>query len=154
DVSHMGEFRVTGPEAIAFLQELTPNDVSAVAPGASQYSCLLRPDGGIIDDVFVYRPDDGYLVVVNAANVANVDAWFGAHRRPGAEVANVSSETALIAVQGPLAVEAVRPLAAEDLSTLPRRGIRTEQIAGVSCSVARTGYTGEDGVEIFCPWDD
>jgi aminomethyltransferase len=151
DVSHMGEFRVSGPRAADFLQQLTPNDVSTLAPGGSQYSCLLREDGGIIDDIFIYRLDDGFLVVVNAANIEKADAWFAAHRLPGADVANVSAETALIAVQGPLAVRAAQPLVEGDLATLPRRGVRPDVVAGVRALVARTGYTGEDGLEIFVP---
>jgi aminomethyltransferase len=154
DVSHMGEFRVRGPESTAFLQELTPNDVASLTPRSSQYSSLLRPDGGMLDDIFIYRLDDGYLVVVNAANIDKVAAWLAAHERTGALVSNVSAETALIAVQGPRAVEAIQPLVEGDLGTLPRRGIRPEKVAGRECLVARTGYTGEDGVEIFCAAED
>lgn len=154
DVSHMGEFRVAGPAARDFLQSLTPNDVSTLNPGASQYSSLLRPDGGMLDDIFIYHLDDAYLVVVNASNIEKAESWFASHARPGATVSNVSRETALIAVQGPRAVEALEPLAASTLSSLPRRGIRPDSIAGVDCLVARTGYTGEDGVEIFCAAED
>jgi aminomethyltransferase len=150
DVSHMGEFRISGPGAVAFLQHITPNDVSTVAVGASQYSCLLQPDAGIVDDIFIYRPADYFLVVVNASNIAKVADWLAEHAHDGADVANISDETALIAVQGPRAIAAVQPLSDEDLSTLPRRGIRSGTIAGVPALVARTGYTGEDGLEIFC----
>lgn len=153
DVSHMGEFEVSGSAAFDLLQWLTPNDVRALTPGSSQYSCLLRPDAGIIDDVVIYHLDGRYLVVVNAANVEKVEAWFREQQRPDAIVTNVSDQTGLIAVQGPLAVEAIQPLASADLATLPRRGIRLARIADVDCMVARTGYTGEDGVEIFCPAD-
>jgi aminomethyltransferase len=150
DVSHMGEFRFRGTAALDLLQWLTPNDVSTVAVGASQYSCLLRPDAGIIDDIFIYRLDDEYLVVVNAANVAKVGSWLDQHRRANAEAIDVSDQTALIAVQGPRAVEAVAGLATPDVTTLPRRGIRSFTVAGRPALVARTGYTGEDGAEIFC----
>ena len=153
DVSHMGEFESAGPGALEFLQRLTPNDVARLTPGASQYSCLLQPDAGMLDDIFVYRLEDRYLVVVNAGNIDKVDAWLAEHARPGAVVRNVSDETALIAVQGPLAVASLQPVANGDLSTLPRRGIRLETVAGVACLTARTGYTGEDGLEIFCPAD-
>jgi aminomethyltransferase len=145
DVSHMGEFRVQGPAALSFLQSLTPNDLTKT---------LLRPDGGMIDDIFIYRLSDGYLVVVNASNVEKVAGWLAEHAQSGADVTNVSDETSLIAVQGPLAVETVQLLTSSDLSTLPRRGIRSETIAGVPCLAARTGYTGEDGLEIFCRSDD
>ncbi len=150
DVSHMGEFEIFGPGAEAFLQWLTPNDVAAIAVGGSQYSCLLRPDAGMIDDIFVYRLEDRFLIVVNAANVEKVDAWLQAYRRNDVSIRNASSETGLIAVQGPLAIPALRPLMHDDLSTLARRGVRRSQVAGVDCLIGRTGYTGEDGVEIFC----
>jgi aminomethyltransferase len=153
DVSHMGEFRIAGPGALEFLQRLTPNDVSAIAVGSSQYNCLLRPDGGIIDDIFVYRLEDGYLVVVNAANVDKVAAWFAEQDRPNVTIENVSEATALIAVQGPHAVVAAQPVIEGNLATLARRGIRSDSVAGVPALVARTGYTGEDGLEIFCAWD-
>lgn len=154
DVSHMGEFEISGPAALELLQWLTPNDVAALEPGASQYSCLLRPDAGMIDDIFIYRLDDRYLVVVNASNIEKVEAWLAENSRPGATVRNVSDETALIAVQGPDGLETVRPLATGDLTTLARRGIRPEEVAGVPCRVGRTGYTGEDGVEMFCAAGD
>ena len=150
DVSHMGEIRIGGPRAIEFLQRMTPNDVSTIPLGGSQYSCLLRPDGGIIDDIFIYRPDESFLVVVNASNIDKVVTWLDEHHRPGANVKNVSDETSLIAVQGPDAVAAVQTLAKDDLMALPRRGIRRQIVSGVDCLVARTGYTGEDGLELFC----
>jgi aminomethyltransferase len=154
DVSHMGEFRVQGAAALDFLQRLTPNDLSSVPVGGSQYSSFLRDDGGMLDDIFIYRLDDGYLVVVNAANVEKIDAWLVDHADVNARVRNVSDETALVAVQGPLAVQTVQQLTSSDLSTLPRRGIRPDTIAGVRCLAARTGYTGEDGLELFCEPSD
>ena len=153
DVSHMGEFRVTGPAAVDFLQSLTPNDIAAVPVGGSQYSCLLHPDGGMIDDIFIYRLEDEFLVVVNAANVAKDGAWLVEHGVRDVTISDISAETALIAVQGPRAVSVVQELVVGDLSSLPRRGIRPDQVAGVACLVARTGYTGEDGLEIYCPWE-
>ena len=154
DVSHMGEFEISGPGSLAFLQWLTPNDVSTVAVGGSQYSCLLRPDAGMIDDIFIYRLVDRFLVVVNASNVDKVDDWFASNRRSDVTIRNASGETGLIAVQGPLAISAMQTLVAGDLSNLPRRGIRSEEVAGIQCFIGRTGYTGEDGVEIFCSSDD
>jgi aminomethyltransferase len=154
DVSHMGEFRVDGPAALEFLQGLTPNDLAVVPEGRSQYSSLLRPDGGMLDDIFIYHLSDGYLIVVNASNVEKVARWLAEHAQPGANVTNVSDETALIAVQGPRAIETVQPLAESDLATLPRRGIRSDRIARAPCFAARTGYTGEDGLEIFCASSD
>ena len=154
DVSHMGEFRVAGPAATEFLQRMTPNDVSTLQPGTAQYSCLLREDGGMVDDIFVYRLEDSYLVVANAGNIAKVEAWFAAHPLAGATVTNESAQTALIAVQGPLALEAIQPLVEGNLAELPRRGIRSLKVIGVPALVARTGYTGEDGAEIFIAPDD
>ncbi|MGH2458307.1 MAG: glycine cleavage system aminomethyltransferase GcvT [Chloroflexota bacterium] len=150
DVSHMGEFEIAGPGALAFLQWLTPNDVSTIAVGGSQYSCLLQPDAGMIDDIFMYRLDDRYLMVVNASNIDRVGDWLAANRRADVTVRNRSAETGLIAVQGPLAISTVQNLVAGDLSSLPRRGIRSDEVAGVRSLIGRTGYTGEDGVEIFC----
>jgi aminomethyltransferase len=153
DVSHMGEIRIAGAGALDYLQRLTPNDASAIPIGGSQYSCLLQPDGGIIDDIFIYHPDDSFLVVVNASNVQKVVDWLSEQPSEGAEVANVSDETALVAVQGPDAIGAVQTLSEVDLTSLARRGIRQQQIAGIDCLVARTGYTGEDGLELFCSPD-
>ncbi|HUX86918.1 MAG TPA: glycine cleavage system aminomethyltransferase GcvT [Chloroflexota bacterium] len=150
DVSHMGELEVSGPVSEAFLQRLTVNDLSTLAVGSSQYSCVLRPDGGMLDDIVIYRLTDRFVVVVNASNVEKIASWFAEHAQSGAEVRNVSDETALIAVQGPLAVQTVQSLSAEDVSTIPRFGIRPGSIADVPCSISRTGYTGEDGFEIFC----
>lgn len=149
DVSHMGEFRISGPAALEFLQRLTPNDLRAIQPGGSQYSCFLQPNGGMIDDIFIYQLDGSYLVVANAGNIGKVEAWLRAQAQPGVVIVNESAATALIAVQGPAAVEVARELADGDLAGLPRRGIRPMRVAEVSALVSRTGYTGEDGVEIF-----
>lgn len=154
DVSHMGEYYVAGPRALEFLQWLTPNDVAALTPGTSQYSCLLRPNATIIDDVVIYRLDDRYLVVVNAGNVDKVGAWLRSQAWPDVTIENASAETALIAVQGPLAEEALRSAVAGDLSQLRRRAIRADRVVGCACLIARTGYTGEDGFEIFCRAED
>lgn len=154
DVSHMGEFRISGSGATAYLQHLTPNDVSALQIGAAQYSCLLREDGGMIDDIFIYRLESSYLVVVNAANVAKVANWFAAHPAADAQLVNESDHTALMAVQGPLALGALQPLVDGNLGALARRSITPLKVAGVPSLVARTGYTGEDGVEIFMASDD
>jgi aminomethyltransferase len=150
DVSHMGEIRIGGVGALDFIQRLTPNDASTIPVGGSQYSCFLQPDGGIIDDIFIYHPDDGYLIVVNASNVQKVVDWLSDQPREGADVVNISDETALVAVQGPDAVGAVQTLSKQDLTSLARRAVRQQQIAGINCLAARTGYTGEDGLELFC----
>lgn len=154
DVSHMGEFRVRGPGALEFLQRLTPNDLSKVSVGGSQYSSLLNVDAGMLDDIFIYHLDDGFLVVVNASNVDKVDRWFADNDSPGVDVVNDSVDTALVAVQGPNAVGIVQKIAESDLGTLDRRGIRPAIVGGVHCLTARTGYTGEDGLEIFCEAND
>jgi aminomethyltransferase len=151
DVSHMGELEISGPAAAAFIQRLTVNDISTLAEGSSQYSCVLRPDGGILDDIVVYRLTDLFLVVVNAANINKIASWFAEHREHGVNLQNVSDETALIAVQGPRTVDTLQPLSSLDLSAVPRFGIRPGKLADIACLMSRTG---EDGFEIFCQaWD-
>src|SRR5262249_52406731 len=150
DVSHMGEALVSGPGALAWLNSLTTNDVAKLTPGRAQYSLLLRPDGGILDDILVYQiRDDQYLLVLNASNTEKVLSWLQERRAPGVELTDVSEETALLAVQGPAALERLAPLADVDLAGLRRFGCAFGAVAGVPALVARTGYTGEDGFELF-----
>jgi len=150
DVSHMGRFQLRGEPAGEFLQGVVTNDVLRLAPGRAQYNLLCRPDGGIVDDLVVYRHEDGWTVVVNAANRDKDMAWLRDHAPGGVEIADRSEETSLLALQGP---EAERRLPAEgvDLSSIPRFGIGRGVVAGVPSVIARTGYTGEDGFEIFVP---
>ncbi|ERH11748.1 MAG: glycine cleavage system T protein [halophilic archaeon J07HB67] len=161
DVSHMGEIEVTGPDATRLMQRLTTNDPSGLAPGEAQYTAILREDGTLIDDTVVYRlpdrTDDGeaYLFVPNAGNDTDAyDRWVDCRDEEdlAATVRNVTEEWAMFAVQGPDAPGTVDAAADTDLTTLDRFDIAEATVAGVDCLVARTGYTGEDGFEILCPW--
>jgi aminomethyltransferase len=153
DVSHMGRFEVTGDDAEAGLQRLLSNDLSSLEPGSAQYSLLTNEAGGIVDDLIVYRRDDGYLLVVNAAN-RTVDLEHLRAGLPGSlAVADDSDSTAMLALQGPESLALLAGLAerAFELETAPPFSWGELEIAGVECIVARTGYTGELGVELIAP---
>jgi len=153
DVSHMGQVEVRGAGALAALQWVTANDVSRLADGFAQYSLLLTPGGGIVDDVIVYRlAAERYLVCVNASNRDGDLSFMREHMR-AADVVDRSDEFALLAVQGPIATEIVGGLADTPLAGVPSFALVEAEIAGHRCIVARTGYTGEDGWEIYCPAD-
>jgi aminomethyltransferase len=149
DVSHMGEAEVRGPEAQSFLDQLTTNDVTSLEPNQAHYTLLLNRSGGVIDDLILYRLEDRYLLVVNAANVQKDFEWIVSHQPEGVDFRNISEETALLAWQGPRAAEILAPLVDTDLAAVPSFGIVKSHLAGVSVVLARTGYTGEDGFEIF-----
>jgi aminomethyltransferase len=154
DVSHMGQIETRGPQALAFLQRLLSNDVSAIPVGGAQYAVLCREDGGVLDDLFTYRlGDDRYLTVTNAANHAKDLAWFERHARDfDVEVVDAAPRYAMLAVQGPHARELVARLASAEL---PARFRAAElEIAGRPALVCGTGYTGEDGVELLVAPDD
>ena len=154
DVSHMGQLEVTGPGARDALQALLTNDVTAVGPGQGQYTLLCHDDGGVIDDLIVYALADRFLLVVNASNIAPCRERLEDRLPAGVEVADRSPEVAMLALQGPRWAEALRPLAATPLAfSLDYFEIGEDVIAGVPCLIARTGYTGEPGVELMCPWD-
>lgn len=151
DVSHMGQIRTSGPEAAALLQRAVSNDVTKLAIGGAQYSCLCADDGGILDDLFSYLLDDGsYLTVSNAANHDSDLARF-TELAAGfdADAADAASEYAMVAVQGPRARAAVAPLAGGELPA--RMHTARLEVAGAPALVCGTGYTGEDGVEIMLP---
>ncbi|HXF81365.1 MAG TPA: glycine cleavage system aminomethyltransferase GcvT, partial [bacterium] len=156
DVSHMGEIEVEGPGALASVQRLITNDAARLAPGgAGLYSPMCLPDGGIVDDLTVFRlAEQRFLFVVNAATTAKDLAWIRAHTE-GATVRDRSAEIALLALQGPKAQAILAPLAGTALDALPYFHLREEvEVAGVrGCFISRTGYTGEDGFEIGCPWE-
>ena len=146
DVSHMGEFEVTGPDRNAFVQRVTSNDVGALKPGEAQYSALLTKDGTFVDDCLVYRFEDKVMLVVNAANIQKdwehiVDQKGGANVR----LRDISDETALLAVQGPKAEALIAPLTQIAVGMIPYYHFAQGKVAGVQCFVSRTGYTGEDG---------
>jgi glycine cleavage system T protein (aminomethyltransferase) len=147
DLSHMGEVRFTGDRAEAAVQGLLTNDVASLAPGAALYSVMCNESGGIVDDVVVYR-DGGFLVVVNAACRVKDVAWMQSHLE-GARLEDASDATALLAVQGPEAIGIVRRLAAGDLTGIAPFHFAECTVAGVRAMVSRTGYTGEDGFELY-----
>jgi aminomethyltransferase len=151
DVSHMGEFEVEGPGALPALQRLTTNDVAALEVGQVQYSLLCRPDGGIVDDLTLYRlAADRFLMVVNASNIDK--DWTHvttAVPADGARWRNVSETTGLIAVQGPRAEALVRRLADQDVTRIAYYHFAQGKIAGIAALISRTGYTGEDGFEVY-----
>ncbi len=150
DVSHMGEIMVRGPRAEALVQELVTNDISGMKDGQVVYSPMCTVDGGVLDDLLVYRLEAGsYMLVVNAVNTGRDLNWIRGHAGDGAEVEDISGRTALLALQGPRALEILRPLAGFDPgSTAYYRFVRGT-VAGVECIVSRTGYTGEDGFELY-----
>ena len=150
DVSHMGEVRVTGSEAEAFLQRLAPNDVTKLSQGRAHYSALLSEDGTYLDDMLVYRlGDEDFLLVVNASNEPNDFAWIASHAPDEVKVENVSANYALLALQGPKAEEILRTLTEEDLGALGYYRFSEEEVSGRPALISRTGYTGEDGFELY-----
>ncbi|HYS93624.1 MAG TPA: glycine cleavage system aminomethyltransferase GcvT, partial [Candidatus Acidoferrales bacterium] len=151
DISHMGEFEVRGPGALAAVQALTSNDASALSIGQVQYSLLCYPEGGIVDDLTLYRlSDQHYMLTVNASNIDKDWAWVTGHGK-SADWKNVSDETGLLAVQGPKAEGLVQRLADQDVTGVPYYHFVSGKVAGVPCLISRTGYTGEDGFELYAP---
>jgi aminomethyltransferase len=154
DVSHMGEFEFRGPDACEALQRLTTNDVATLDIGQVQYSLLCYEDGGIVDDLTLYRlADDHYMMTVNASNIDKDWAWIGRHLAGRVEARNVSRETGLIAVQGPAAERLVSSLTDVDVSAIAYYRFARGRVAGAPTIVSRTGYTGEDGFELYLPAD-
>lgn len=150
DLSHMGEVEVSGPRALEALQELVVTDAARVQLGQAQYSLMCYPDGGIVDDIIIYRiAEDRFFVCVNAANISKDFEWMTQHNRAQAEIVDHSDEYALIAVQGPSAPRIVQRLTSLNLIDVKRYWFTTGDVAGASALVARTGYTGEDGFELF-----
>jgi len=152
DVSHMGEIRVVGPEATSFMQYATLNDPGRLKVGRGQYNMLPNDRGGLVDDLYVYREaDDDYLVVANAANtVAVFDHLKRLVDGREAHVLNESDRWSLLALQGPNSALILGRLLSDDLTDLKRNATLSAQLSGVPIKVSRTGYTGEDGFEIFC----
>ena len=155
DVSHMGEFEVTGPDRNGFVNRVTCNDVGALASGQVQYSGILSREGTFIDDCTVYRFDDKIMIVVNASNRAKawqhlVDLKGGANIR----LRDISDDTGLLAVQGPHTEVLLQPISSIHLAGIGYYHHATGKIGGVDCFISRTGYTGEDGFELYCRWRD
>lgn len=150
DVSHMGEIHVHGPGALAFLQHLTPNDVAKLQPGRIHYSGLLTERGTYVDDLLVYQLGEGdYLLVVNASNRAADLDWIRAQPHPGCTIDDVSADYALLALQGPRATEILTPLTATDLAAIRYYRFAQGEVCGAPALISRTGYTGEDGFELY-----
>ncbi|MDT8368131.1 MAG: glycine cleavage system aminomethyltransferase GcvT [Longimicrobiales bacterium] len=152
DVSHMGEFAVRGPDALALIQKVTINDASKVAVGQAQYSAMVNEDGFVLDDLILYRYDAAWMMVVNAANRAKDWAWVTRHAEGlDVELHDTSDEIALLALQGPKAREILRPLVSVDLDAIGYYRFAEGEVAGVAGTISATGYTGEDGFELYVP---
>lgn len=151
DLTHMGELIISGTKALELIQYVTTNDASTLDVGQAQYSLFCTEDGGIVDDLVVYRlGSDEYMLVVNASNIATDFDWIRAHNKTEAPIENRSAETGMIAVQGPESQKILQPIIDFNLRDLGRFRIRRGRVGGVNAWIARTGYTGEDGFEIYC----
>jgi aminomethyltransferase len=154
DVSHMGEIEVRGPGALEFCQRISANDVERMKVCQAQYNLLLRDSGGVVDDVIFYRLGvESFLVCVNAVNSEKDLSWMQQQAGPDVEVTNASARYAQLALQGPLAEKILQPLAAITLQQLRGFHFQFTEIAAIPCLVSRTGYTGEDGFELYCDVD-
>ena len=151
DVSHMGEFMVEGPEALNLIQKITSNDASKIVNGQAQYSCFPNETGGIVDDLIIYKFEDGkYMLVVNAGNIDKDWAWVNEYNTMGATLTNISESISLFAVQGPKAIEAVQSLTPVNLSEVKFYHFTVGEFAGVQdVIISGTGYTGSGGFEIY-----
>ena len=148
DVSHMGEFIFRGPRALAFLQKMTINDVSKLEIGQAQYTAMCYEDGGIVDDLIVYRFADSYMMIVNAGNLEKNFAWLQQHLEDGVELENASDAYALLALQGRNAQPILQELTEVPLAEIKFYRFAEGTVAGLPAIISRTGYTGEDGFEI------
>ncbi|MFH1862851.1 MAG: glycine cleavage system aminomethyltransferase GcvT [bacterium] len=150
DVSHMGEFEFRRANAEKFLNWITINDVSKLAIGQVQYSAMCYPDGGIVDDLLVYRFEDHYMMVVNAANLAKDKKWILQHLpTAGVEFQDVSDEITLLAIQGPRSLDIVSALTARNVAALEYYHFALGEVSGIPAIISRTGYTGELGYELY-----
>jgi aminomethyltransferase len=151
DVSHMGEFILKGENALALIQKVTSNDASKLVDGKVQYSCLPNEDGGIVDDLLVYRIDDKtYMLVVNASNIEKDWNWIAKYNDLGVDMKDISDRTTLLAIQGPKAAEALQKLTEVDLGSMEYYSFKKGKFAGVdNVVISATGYTGAGGFEIY-----
>jgi len=156
DVSHMGEADVQGPDALRYLQHLVTNDCSKLFPGRVLYTVMCYPDGGVVDDLLVYMRGTGdYFVCINAGNIAKDVAWMHEQVKGfNCTVTNRSADYGQLAIQGPRALELVQTLTGARLAGIKYYHFADGEVAGVKCIISRTGYTGEDGVELYCPAGD
>ncbi|NCS88816.1 MAG: glycine cleavage system protein T [Ignavibacteria bacterium CG2_30_36_16] len=149
DVSHMGEVFVTGEKALDFVQHITVNDASKLYPGRVQYSAMLYPDGGIVDDLLVYKfTDEKFLLVINASNIEKDFNWMQQNNKFGVELSNQSDEYSLLAVQGPFSKEVVQAICDKELD-MEYYHFFESKVAGIDMIISRTGYTGEIGYELY-----
>jgi aminomethyltransferase len=155
DVSHMGEFILTGPESLDLIQKVTSNDASVMTEGRAQYSCMPNGKGGIIDDLIIYKfNDEKYLLVVNASNIDKDWNWISSHNTFDCQLRNVSDDYSLLAIQGPKAVEAMQQLTHVNLSEINYYHFEVNTFAGIdNVIISATGYTGSGGFEIYCKND-
>ncbi len=152
DVSHMGEFMLRGPKALDLIQRVTSNDAGKLIAGKAQYSCLPNDNGGIVDDLIVYclKPNEAYMLVVNASNIEKDWNWISEHNTDGVEMENISDQTGLLAIQGPKALEYMQQLTDMDLTNLKYYTFVKGTFAGIdNVIISATGYTGSGGVEIY-----
>ncbi len=156
DVSHMGEFFLKGPNALALIQKVTSNDASKLVDGQAQYSCLPNDQGGIVDDLLVYRiADESYMLVVNASNIEKDWNWIAKHNDLDVEMTNESDDYSLFAVQGPLAVKALQKLTDVDLSAIKYYHFQIGEMANIAnVIISATGYTGAGGFELYVKNED
>ena len=156
DVSHMGEADVQGPEALRFLQHLVTNDCSKLCPGRILYTVMCYPHGGVVDDLLVYmRGGDDYLLCINAGNIAKDIAWMQEQAKGfKCTVVDRSPEYGQLAIQGPRGAGLVQTLTKTDLAGIKYYHFAPGEVAGVKCLISRTGYTGEDGFELYCAAGD
>ncbi len=152
DVSHMGEFLIDGPNALELIQKVSSNDASKLTIGKAQYSCLPNDDGGIVDDLIIYKiKDEQYLLVVNASNIEKDWNWIKSKNDVGAEMKDISENYSLLAIQGPNAVSKMQNLSSHDLSQIKFYNFEVGDFAGVEhVIISATGYTGSGGFEIYC----
>jgi aminomethyltransferase len=156
DVSHMGEIEVKGRDSLAFLQKMMTNDVAKIKTGGTQYTAMCYENGGTVDDLLIYKfADDFYLLVVNASNIEKDFEWLIQHVTGEVELENVSEKTAQLALQGPLAQQVLQKLTKVNLNEIGFFTFQNEvPLNGINTLVSRTGYTGEDGFEIYCESSD
>ncbi|WP_159800011.1 glycine cleavage system aminomethyltransferase GcvT [Flavobacterium sp. MK4S-17] len=156
DVSHMGEFLLTGPKALDLIQKVTTNDAAALTVGRAQYSCMPNDNGGIVDDLIIYKiKEEQYLLVVNASNIEKDWNWISSKNDMGVEMRNLSDDYSLLAIQGPKAVEAMQPLTSLDLSAIKYYHFEVADFAGIPhVIISATGYTGSGGFEIYAKNDE
>ena len=156
DVSHMGEFSVKGPKSLDLIQKVSANDASVLFDGKVQYSYLPNADGGVVDDLLVYRiAEDDYMLVVNASNIEKDWNWIQSHNTEGAEMTNLSDALCLLAVQGPNATATLQKLTTVDLAAMEYYTFQIGEMAGIeNVVISATGYTGSGGFEIYVKNDD